>query len=95
MTLSGCLCWVSFKVYIHLNFFWSNMGARLQLVVLSADVIIATLYYYNLAVLDAYFIAISEGLYLNFSWGTMPPDPPSFPLAPATHLKMHSTGPDH
>ena len=25
----------------------------------------------------------------------MPPDPPSFPLAPATHLKIHSAGPDH
>jgi len=46
------------------------------------------------AFIDA-FIAISEDLNLNFSRGTMPPDPPSFPLAPATHLKIHSMGPDH
>ena len=68
----------------------------MQLIVLSADVII-TIIYITIGSLRciSYFIAISEGLNLNFSWGTMPPDPPSFPLAPATHLKIHSAGPDH
>ena len=56
---------------------------------LSADVIMKNFMSLSLlAVLDA-FIAISEDLNLKFSWGNMPPDPPSLLTLTHLHYPLH------